>query len=40
MKAIGLTVDDLNTLRKNEAVQSVAAIQFSLYEQNENGTAR
>ena len=36
-ESIGLTVDDLNTLRKNEAVQSVAAIQFSLYEQNENG---
>ena len=26
----------MNTLQKNEAVQSVAAIQFSLYEQNEN----
>ena len=34
---LGFTTDDLNTLRKNEAVQSVAAIQFSLYEQNENG---
>ena len=36
-ESIGFTTDDLNTLRKNEAVQSVAAIQFSLYEQNENG---
>ena len=36
-ESVGFTTDDLNTLRKNEAVQSVAAIQFSLYEQNENG---
>lgn len=36
-ESVGFTADDLNTLQKNEAVQSVAAIQFSLYEQNENG---
>ena len=36
-ESVGFTADDLNTLKKNKAVQSVAAIQFSLYEQNENG---
>ena len=36
-ESVGFTTDDLNALRENEAVQSVAAIQFSLYEQNENG---
>lgn len=36
-ESIGFTADDLNALQKNESVQSVAAIQFSLYEQNEDG---
>ena len=36
-ETVGFSVDALNELQENEAVQSVAAIQFSLYEQNEAG---
>lgn len=36
-ETVGFSVDALNELQENEAVQSVAAIQFSLYEQNETG---
>ena len=34
---MGLSADALRELQENESVQSVAAIQFSLYEQNEAG---
>lgn len=34
-ETVGFSVDALNELQENKAVQSVAAIQFSLYEQNE-----
>lgn len=36
-ETVGFSVDALNELQENESVQSVAAIQFSLYEQNETG---
>ena len=36
-ETVGFSVDSLKKLQENEAVQSVAAIQFSLYEQNEAG---
>ena len=37
MKRLDFPRDALTELQNNEAVQSVAAIQFSLYEQNEAG---
>lgn len=37
-ESIGFTEEDLHTLQENDAVQSVAAIQFSLYEPNADGS--
>ena len=36
-ETVGFSADALRELQENESVQSVAAIQFSLYEQNEAG---
>lgn len=36
-EAVGFTADDLHILQENDAIRSVAAIQFSLYMQNGNG---
>ncbi|MGN0364948.1 MAG: ABC transporter permease [Suilimivivens sp.] len=36
-ETVGFSTDDLNELRQNSAVSSVAAIQFSLYEPDEDG---
>ncbi len=36
-ETVGFTADDLHILQENDAIQSVAAIQFSLYMQNVDG---